>query len=139
MGGGDVDAPAGRLLAAELRHPVEGLDGEDVGGVRQQPPHLQPSVQQAVLCRPVAHAVAAGQARTLRRAARRAPDRVAQVGPAAAVQRLVPLQAEGAVVHLGDDAARGGGGSCSHWEILRLFPLANITLSNALDTAGKVH
>lgn len=116
MGGGDVDAPAGRLLAAELRHPVEGQDGEDVGGVRQQPPHLQPALQQAVLGRPVAHAVTAGQARALGRAARRAPDRVAHVSPAAAVQRLIPLQGEGAVVDLGDDAARRRWGSCSHWE-----------------------
>lgn len=106
MGGGDVDTFAGRLLAAELRYPVEGLDGEDVRGVRQQAPHLQPAFQQAVLRRPVADAVPAGQARTLGRPARRAPDGVAQVRPAAAVEWLVPLQTESAVVHLGGDGAR---------------------------------
>lgn len=105
MGSGDVDTFAGRFLAAELRHPVERLDCKDVRGVRQQAPHLQPALQQAVLRGPVAHTVSAGQARPLGRPARRAPDGVAQVCSAAAVQRLVPLQTERAIVHPGDDAA----------------------------------
>lgn len=109
---GDVDALAGGALAAQLRHPVERLYGEGVRGVRQHAPHLHPAAQQAVLGGPVADAVPAGQARSLGRPARRAPDGVAQVRPAAVVQRLVPLQSERGVVGLGDDAARGRGRSC---------------------------
>lgn len=59
---GDVDAFAGRVLAAELRDPVERLDSEGVCGVRQQTPHLQPAAQQAVLRGPVGDAVSAGEA-----------------------------------------------------------------------------
>lgn len=106
MRGGDVDTFTGRLLATEVRHPVECLDRKDVSGVRQQAPHLQPALQQAVLGRPVADTFSAGQARPPGRSARGAPDRVAQVCSAAVVQRLVPLETERAVVHLGDDAAR---------------------------------
>lgn len=106
MCGGDVDTFTGGLLATEVGHPVERLDRKDVSGVRQQAPHLQPAIQQVVLCRPVADTFSAGQARALGRSARGAPDRVPQVGSAAVVQRLVPLQAERAVVHPGDDAAR---------------------------------
>lgn len=89
---GDVDALAGGLLAAKLGHPVKSLDGEGVRGVRQQAPHLHPPTGQAVLSRPVADAVAAGHARAPGRSAHEAPDAVAQVGSAAVVQRLVPLQ-----------------------------------------------
>lgn len=109
MCGGDVDTFTGGLLATEVRHPVERLDRKDVRGVRQQAPHLQPAIQQAVLSRPVADTFSAGQARPLGRSARGAPDRVAQVGSAAVVQRLVPLQTERAVVHPGGDAARSRG------------------------------
>lgn len=107
MARGDVDTFTGRVLAADLRHPVERLDGEGVCGVRQQAPHLHPATQQAVLCRPVADAVSAGVARPLGRPAHGALDGVAQVRSAAVVQRLVPLQTESGVVDLGDDAARG--------------------------------
>lgn len=65
MACGDVDTFTGRVLAAELRHPIQRLDSEGVCGVRQQPPHLQPTTQQAVLPRTVADAVAAGEARPL--------------------------------------------------------------------------
>lgn len=65
MGGGDVDTFTGRFLAAELRHPVERLDCKDVRGVRQQAPHLQPAIKQAVLRGPVADAVSTGDARPL--------------------------------------------------------------------------
>lgn len=65
MRGGDVDTFTGRFLATEVRHPVECLDRKDVSGVRQQAPHLQPAMQQAVLCRPVADTFSAGQARPL--------------------------------------------------------------------------
>lgn len=112
MAGGDVDTVAGRLLAAELGHPVERLDAEGVGGVRQQAPHLHPTTQQAHLLGPVADAVSAGEARPLGRAAHRAPDSVGHVRPAAVVQRLIPLQAERGVVDLGADAARRRRGFC---------------------------
>lgn len=59
----DVDSFAGRVLAADLRHPVERLDCEGVCGVRQQAPQLQPATQQAVLRGSVADAVSAGEAR----------------------------------------------------------------------------
>lgn len=61
---GDVDAFAGRFLAAELRHAIERLDCEAVRGVRQQAPHLHPTTQQAVLLGPVADAVSTGEARS---------------------------------------------------------------------------
>lgn len=64
MDRGDVDAFAGRFLAAELRHSVERLDCEAVRGVRQQAPHLHPTTQQAVLLGPVADAVSTGEARS---------------------------------------------------------------------------
>lgn len=107
MRGGDVDTFTGWFLAAELGHAVERLDGKNVGGLWQEAPDLHPALHQAVLGRPVAEAVSAGQARGAGRPAHRAPDGVAQVCPAAALQRLVPLQAQRAVVHLGHDAARG--------------------------------
>lgn len=105
MSGGDVDAFAGRFLAAELRHPVQCLDCKDVGGLGQEAPDLHPALHQAVLGRPVADAVPAGQARGPRCPAHGAPDRITQVRPAAALQRLVPPEAERAVIHLRDDAA----------------------------------
>lgn len=61
---GDVDTFTGRVLAAELRHPVDRLDGKGVCGVRQQAPHLNPATQQAVLRGAVADAVTTGQARS---------------------------------------------------------------------------
>lgn len=114
---GDVDTFTGRVLAAELRYPVEGLDSEGVCGVRQQTPHLQPATQQAVLLGPVGDAVAAGEARPLGCPAHRAPDSIAQVCSAAVVQRLVPLQTERGVIDMGDDAARGRGRSYSDKKI----------------------
>lgn len=103
---GDVDGLAGGVLAAEARHAVERLDGEGVGGLRQHAPHLHPAPLQAALRWPVADAVPAGGARPPGRPAHGALDGVAQVRPAAAVQRFVPRQAERGVVDLGDDAAR---------------------------------
>lgn len=91
MACGDVDTFTGRVLSAELRHPVDCLDGEGVCGVRQQAPHLHPATQKAVLSGPVADAVSAGKARSLGCPAHEAPDCVAQVCSAAVVQRLVPL------------------------------------------------
>lgn len=111
MGGSYVDAATGRFLAAELRYPTECLDCKNVRGVRQQTRHLHPAFQQAVLRRPVADAVPTGQARGFGCLAHRALDRVTQVCPAAAVQRLIPLQTEYAIVYLCDDAAWSRGRS----------------------------
>lgn len=105
MCGGDVDTFTGWFLAAELRHAVECLDCKNVRGLGQEAPDLHPALHQAVLCRPVTDAVSAGQARGGGCPAHGAPDRVTQVSPAAALQRLVPLQAQRAVIHLSDDAA----------------------------------
>lgn len=105
MCGGDVDTFTGWFLAAELRHAVERLDCKNVRGLGQEAPDLHPALHQAVLGRPVTDAVSAGQAGAACRPAHGAPDRIAQVRPAAALQRLVPLQAQRAVVHLSDDAA----------------------------------
>lgn len=110
MRGGDVDALTGWFLAAEVRHPVECLDCENVGGMGEESPDLHPALQQAVLGRPVADAVSARQARGAGRLAQGATDGVTQVRPAAGLQRLAPLQAERAVIHLGDDAAWSRGG-----------------------------
>lgn len=107
MVGGDVDAVAGRLLAAQLGDAVERLHGEGVGGVRQQAVNLHPPTQEALLRRAVADAVPAGQAHAPGGLAHGAPDGVAQVGSVAVVQRLVPLQDEGGGVDVGADAARG--------------------------------
>lgn len=120
MACGDVDAFTGRVLAAELRDPVERLDSEGVRSVRQQTPHLQPAAQQAVLRGPIGDAVSAGEARPLGWPAHGAPDGVAQVCAAAVVQRLVPLQTERGVVDLGDDAAWGRGRSYSDKQMPKL-------------------
>lgn len=106
MCGGDVDTFTGWFLAAELRHAVECLDCKNVGGLGQEAPDLHSALHQSVLGRPVTDAVSAGQARGAGCPAHDAPDRITQVCPAAALQRLVPLQAQRAVIHLSDDAAR---------------------------------
>lgn len=106
MARGDVNTFAGGLLGAEVRNAIESLDGEGVRGVRLQAQHLHPATQQAFLRRAVAHGVSAGNARALGRPAVRAPDGVVQVCSAAVFQRLVPLQDECGVIHVGDDASR---------------------------------
>lgn len=113
VSGGDVDTFTGWFPAAERRHAVERLDGKNVGGLGQQAPHLHPALHQAVLGRPVTDAVSTGQADRAGRPAHAAPDGITQVRPAAALQRLVPLQAQRAVVHLSDDAAWSRGRFCS--------------------------
>lgn len=105
MCGGDVDTFTGWFLAAELRHAIECLDCKNVGGLGQEAPDLHPALHQAMLGRPVADTVSAGQARGAGCPAHGAPDRITQVCPAAALQRLVPLQAQRAVIHLSDNAA----------------------------------
>lgn len=103
----NVDTFAGRLLLAELRHPVKCLNSERIRCVWQQAPHLYPVTQQAVFRRPVTDAVSAGEAPFLWWPAQRAPDGVAQVVSAAAVQRLIPIQSDCGEVDLTDYAARG--------------------------------
>ena len=140
MAGSDVDAFTGRVLAAEGRHPVERLDGEGVGGVRQQAPHLHPATQQALLGRPVADTVSAGEALSTGRPAHGAPDRVAHVGSAPVVQGLVPLQAEGGVVDLGADATRGWRSFYSDEErnCLNLDPAFTVLLTRGINTTAVI-
>lgn len=110
MACGNVNTFAGRVLAAEVRHPVEGLDSECVRGVRQQAPHFYPATQQAVLRGPVADQVPAGETGRFGRPAHGAADGVAQVGSSTIFQRLVPLQNKSGVVDQGVDSAWGWGG-----------------------------
>ena len=65
MACGDVDTFTGRVLVAEVRDPVDRLDGEGVCGVRQQAQHLHLAIQQAMLCWPIGDAVSTGEARSL--------------------------------------------------------------------------
>lgn len=111
--GGDVDALAGRLAPTPLGDPVEGLDGEGVGGVWQQAPDHHPAGREATLRRPVADAVPAGGAGPAGGTpAAQALHRIAQVLPAAPLQGLAPLQRHRGVVDLRHHAARRRGGLC---------------------------
>ncbi|KAF3840871.1 hypothetical protein F7725_006733 [Dissostichus mawsoni] len=133
VAGGDIDTSTGRVLAADMRHPVERLHCEGVCGLRQQAPHLHPATQQALLLGPVADAVPAGQAGALRGPAEGASDGVAQVCSAAVVQRLIPLQAERGFI-----SWHAGTGSCRLAHPLTVFPAEELRGPRSRPLLGGV-
>lgn len=110
--GGNVDGGELRRVWALIRHAVDSLDLKAVLGVCLQVADRHTTLCQAQVARRDVHIVIAARAHATLRQALLADDVVKDVTSTARVAWLTPLQDQGGLIDVGDDAARRRGDGC---------------------------